>query len=140
SGFRSSAKVMRSVPSSCAGPRCVPLWTQTNAGVGQHALELVDLTISMPPFSLGRKSFDPFDQHTPVPRPVENDYLTLVRQMAPESLQATDLMLVELMDYSQGAVGNAFFRDVAFRAGSWITDALWRGCSMAGCFSRTFSL
>ena len=50
----------------------------------------------MPPFSLGRKSFDPFDQHTPVPRPVEDDYLTLLRQMAPESLQVMfgTLMLI----------------------------------------------
>ena len=49
-----------------------------------------------PPFSLGRKSFDAFDQHTSVPRPVENNYLTLLRQVAPESLQVMfgTLMLI----------------------------------------------
>src|SRR5215831_15710519 len=87
----------RSIPRAMFRPdlaislRCAP-----DVSSGKDSLELVDLTISASPFSLGRKSFDPFDQHPPVPRTVKDDYLTILRQMAPESLQVMfgTLMLI----------------------------------------------
>jgi hypothetical protein len=52
-----------------------------------HAFEFVDLFVASVPFALTRKILHSFDQDAPVPRAVENDDLTGVRQLFPKALQ-----------------------------------------------------
>ena len=67
--------------------------------VDECALEVVDLAIGALPFRLGGEPFDALHQHAAVPRPVEDNDLTLVGQPLPEALH---IMLHLLMGRRRG--------------------------------------
>jgi hypothetical protein len=48
---------------------------------------LDDLRVGTPPLALGREALNPLDEHTPVPRAVENRHPTPARQSTREAVQ-----------------------------------------------------
>ena len=66
----------------------------------QQMLELIDLVVTSAPFTLCGKALDALDQDPPIPRPVENHDLTVLRKFFPESLQ------VVLASFVRGRCGN----------------------------------
>ena len=61
--------------------------------VEQHAFEVVDLIVGPASLVGGRKTLDPFDQHSAVPRTIERHDLPVAGQALPKTLEVVQRLL-----------------------------------------------